>query len=128
MEGKEWKIGIFPQIIIKYNKRSFHLFFVMLTFNDNHIPWILYYLSCFTHTATSTFDLSIKSIQTKNTKKMKAKLIDILPSLRRMVLPVALAAASIISTQKADVQANSVRSFDIKVVGTSNLHDWKMKA
>lgn len=47
--------------------------------------------------------------------------------LRRFVLPAALAVASIVSTMYVNAQS-AVRSSDIKVSGTSNLHDWNMKA
>jgi polyisoprenoid-binding protein YceI len=57
---------------------------------------------------------------------MKANLCKMISSFRKMILPVALIAATIFGSQ--NVNAQGVRSSDIKVLGTSNLHDWKMKA
>jgi polyisoprenoid-binding protein YceI len=50
------------------------------------------------------------------------------PILRQFLLSVILAIVSIISSMYVNAQSNGVRSSDIKVTGTSNLHDWKMKA
>ena len=59
---------------------------------------------------------------------MKTTLSTKHPILRQFILSVALAIASLISSIYVNAQSNGVRSSDIKVVGTSNLHDWKMKA
>lgn len=50
------------------------------------------------------------------------------PILRQFILSVVLAIVTIISSMYVSAQSNGVRSSDIKVAGTSNLHDWKMKA
>lgn len=59
--------------------------------------------------------------------KMKTALSTRFPMIRQFILPVALAIVSTISSLYVNAQ-NGVRSSDIKVLGSSNLHDWKMKA
>lgn len=58
---------------------------------------------------------------------MKTNFSNKISSFRKMLIPVALFAATILSTENVQAQSG-VRSSDIKVTGTSNLHDWKMKA
>jgi polyisoprenoid-binding protein YceI len=59
--------------------------------------------------------------------KMKTALSARLPIIRQIILTVVLGIVALISSLYVNAQ-NGVRSSDIKVLGTSNLHDWKMKA
>jgi polyisoprenoid-binding protein YceI len=58
---------------------------------------------------------------------MKTALSTRLPIIRQFILTLVLGVLALISSLYVNAQ-NAVRSSDIKVLGTSNLHDWKMKA